>query len=133
MKLLNPINICRQVVPNVMCVALYSPPLDAIGNSVRGLHFCNVRESTEIEGAVGAELDLSAMFQELVDLFNFHRFDNMRHSSSTKLDPRRQSFEVTSPTFRTVCSRVVLSTKRLIPALHRCVTSLMRKGANVQK
>lgn len=59
------------VVPNVMCVALWSPPLDQIGNSVRGQQFCN----------------------ELVDLFNFHRFDNMRHSEK-KLDPRRESFEV---------------------------------------
>jgi hypothetical protein len=33
--------------------------------------------------------------QELVDLFNFHRFDNMRHSEQ-KLDPRRESFEVFS-------------------------------------
>merc|ERR1711981_435292 len=28
------------VVPNVMCIALYSPPLDSIGNSVRGQQFC---------------------------------------------------------------------------------------------
>jgi len=59
------------VIPNVMCVALWSPPLDRIGNSVRGQQFCN----------------------ELVDLFNFHRFDNIRHSEK-KLDPRRESFEV---------------------------------------
>ena len=32
--------------------------------------------------------------QELVDLFNFHRFDNLRHSDKKKLDPRRESFEV---------------------------------------
>ena len=31
-----------QVVPNVMCIALYSPPLDSIGNSVRGQQFCKV-------------------------------------------------------------------------------------------
>ena len=30
------------VVPNVMCVALWSPALDEIGNSVRGQQFCNV-------------------------------------------------------------------------------------------
>ena len=30
------------VIPNVMCVALWSPPLDMIGNSVRGQQFCNV-------------------------------------------------------------------------------------------
>jgi len=82
------------VVPNVMCVALYSPPLDAIGNSVRGLHFCN----------------------ELVDLFNFHRFDNMRHSSSTKLDPRRQSFEVQGLTVVTLLYAAVAGD---VTALHR--------------
>ena len=28
------------VIPNVMCVALWSPPLDSLGNSVRGIQFC---------------------------------------------------------------------------------------------
>jgi len=55
------------VVPNVMSVALWSPPLDKIGNSVRGQQFCH----------------------ELADLYNFHRFDNMRHSE-LKLDPTRE-------------------------------------------
>ena len=32
-------------------------------------------------------------FQEMVDMFNFHRFDNLRQSE-TKFDPRRESFEV---------------------------------------
>ena len=31
------------VVPNVMSVALWSPPLDSLGNSVRGIQFCKVR------------------------------------------------------------------------------------------
>ena len=30
------------VVPNVMGVCLWSPPLDVTGNSVRGLQFCDV-------------------------------------------------------------------------------------------
>ena len=30
------------VIPNVMCVALWSPPLDSLGNSVRGIQFCQV-------------------------------------------------------------------------------------------
>ena len=37
-----------QVVPNVMCIALYSPPLDSIGNSVRGQQFCKVYTITII-------------------------------------------------------------------------------------
>ena len=31
------------VVPNVMSVGLWSPALDDVGNSLRGIQFCNVR------------------------------------------------------------------------------------------
>lgn len=30
------------VVPNVMGMMCWSPPLDRLGNSVRGIHFCQV-------------------------------------------------------------------------------------------
>ena len=30
------------VIPNVMGMCLWSPPLDTLGNSVRGLQFCEV-------------------------------------------------------------------------------------------
>lgn len=53
------------VVPNVMGICIWSPPLDPIGNSVRGLDFCN----------------------RLIERFNFHTFDSLVRSSDKK-DPR---------------------------------------------
>uniref|UniRef100_A0A7M4FYD5 glutaminase n=1 Tax=Crocodylus porosus TaxID=8502 RepID=A0A7M4FYD5_CROPO len=55
------------VVPNVMGLMCWSPPLDKMGNSVKGIHFCH----------------------DLVGLCNFHNYDNLRHFAK-KLDPRRE-------------------------------------------
>ncbi|KAG8585694.1 hypothetical protein GDO81_005113 [Engystomops pustulosus] len=58
------------IVPNIMGVFCWSPPLDRIGNSVRGIHFCH----------------------DLVSLFNFHHYDDLRHCAK-KLDPRKETRE----------------------------------------
>lgn len=55
------------VVPGVLGIAAYSPPLDEHGNSVRGLEFC----------------------EKLVDRFNFHNFDSKSTSIHGKKDPRQ--------------------------------------------
>ena len=53
------------VVPGVMGISIWSPRLDALGNSVRGVAFC----------------------EKLVSLYNFHNFDGVGPASE-KTDPR---------------------------------------------
>ncbi|GMR34300.1 hypothetical protein PMAYCL1PPCAC_04495 [Pristionchus mayeri] len=56
------------VVPNLMGICLYGPPLDQTGNSCKGVAFC----------------------RKLIENFNFHNYDSLLHADSKKVDPRRR-------------------------------------------
>lgn len=58
------------VVPNVMGLCTWSPRLDELGNSVRGIDFCKA----------------------LVETFNVHNYDNLR-GLSVKADPRKSRIQ----------------------------------------
>lgn len=55
------------VVPGLMGIALYSPPLDELGNPVRGVEFC----------------------KELINEYSLHKFDHITAPSNHKKDPRK--------------------------------------------
>jgi glutaminase len=60
------------VIPNMMGMCSWSPRLDSLGNSVRGIEF----------------------FKELVNTYSFHNFDSLVREQSNKKDPRRNSTQV---------------------------------------
>jgi glutaminase len=59
------------VIPNVMGICVWSPRLDELGNSVRGVEFC----------------------KRLVDNFKLHIFDTVPSLSLSKIDPKTSYFE----------------------------------------
>uniref|UniRef100_A0A914WQN2 glutaminase n=1 Tax=Plectus sambesii TaxID=2011161 RepID=A0A914WQN2_9BILA len=55
------------VIPNLLGICMFSPPLDKMGNTVRGVEFC----------------------KEMIEKFKFHNYDTLLHSDAEKFDPRK--------------------------------------------
>ena len=72
---------------------MWSPPLDNLGNSVRGVAFA----------------------EKFIEKFNFHRFDNLVHLRS-KIDPRKHRYDVCQ---QTVVSLLYSATTGDVTALRR--------------
>ncbi|MSP62936.1 MAG: glutaminase A [Myxococcales bacterium] len=69
------------VVPNVMGLCTWSPRLDPLGNSVRGIDFC----------------------KRLVARFNLHNYDHLVGSLENKKDPRRRASDQRADSVTTLC------------------------------
>uniref|UniRef100_A0A914XPM5 glutaminase n=2 Tax=Plectus sambesii TaxID=2011161 RepID=A0A914XPM5_9BILA len=55
------------VIPNLLGICMFSPPLDKMGNTVRGVEFCKL----------------------MINKFKFHNYDTLLHSDAEKFDPRK--------------------------------------------
>ncbi|MEM7463098.1 MAG: glutaminase A [Pseudomonadota bacterium] len=89
------------VVPNVMGFCVWSPRLDEVGNSVRGIDF----------------------FKHLVDRFNFHNFDSLSGLSS-KRDPRLNTIQQKA---RLVNEMILASSKGDVGA----ILEQLRRGSKI--
>jgi glutaminase len=88
------------VVPNVMGVCVWSPRLDRLGNSVRGIAFC----------------------RGLVERFNFHNYDSLT-GLSNKIDPRNTRARTPSDE---AFSLIWAASKGDLTAVQRCASRGIR-------
>ena len=85
------------IIPNLLGICIFSPPLDESGNSVRGVAFC----------------------EKLVGLFNFHLFDDLivrakDFLTSSKIDPRlKKDEEIENKTYALLSAASKGSLKQL--------------------
>lgn len=59
------------VIPNVMGICIWSPPLDELGNTVRGIDFC----------------------KRLTEKYSFHKYDGLVNKANKKVDPLQRPYQ----------------------------------------
>lgn len=70
------------VVPNLMGICLWAPPLDAMGISAYLAAYLSHFSGNSCKGV--------AFCKELIERFNFHNYDSLAHTESNKFDPRKR-------------------------------------------
>jgi glutaminase len=78
---------------------MWSPPLDKMGNTVRGVEFC----------------------KEMINKFKFHNYDTLLHTDAEKVDPRKAVGEENS---EKVVQLLFAAKNGDLSALRRSVTCL---------
>ncbi|MBW3545433.1 MAG: glutaminase A [Bacteroidetes bacterium] len=97
------------VVPGLMGIAIYSPPLDELGNPVRGIEFC----------------------KELVHAYGFHNYDHIADPAHNKKDPRQPRLQARLEGMINLCWAA--SEGDLLEVQHLLARGVTPKAANFDK